>query len=244
MLGCVNSQSLLVGADRFGFTLDPVELSVLRQAHGVRSRLFPLRLGNTTVDPVRLATLAKAVDQALNRKGLSEDGRLIPPVRTAFELLAEHRVAVSVTGAPGDLAALAVSDGVQALAVTQVTEDELRFALFPSDELIGAVVTVLPQAGAAAGTPVVVGNAFEDRTHTERLTAQLAGPRMGGGLLVASGRGRQGRWTDMLGWVDTSAGRHLVSTANDRSGAFSARYTPAGPAELTAAVTALLETDR
>lgn len=208
--------SLLVG-----FTLDPVELSVLRQTFGVRSRLFPLRLGNTAHDPVRFAALATAVDDALAGRGLVADGH---PVCTAFELLAEHRVAVSITGAgdkPGeDLTVLAVSDGVRALSITQLSEHELRFTLFPDEELVDAIVAVLPPARAAT---------------------ELAGPRVGGGLLVASGRGRQGRWADTLGWVDTAGGRHLVRTAADQSGNFSAEYRPAGPAELTAAVAELLE---
>lgn len=240
-------QSLVVGADRFHFTLDPVELSVLRQAFGVRSGLFPLRLGTTTVDPVRFAAVATKVDEALDDRGLSDGGRLNPSVRTGLELLAEHRVAVSVTGAGQgeDLTVLAVSDGVQAMTVAQPTDDELRFALFPDDELVGAIIAVLPSARAAAGTPVVVGTgggAFG--TSTDRLWAELAGPRLGGGLLVASGRGRHGLWTDMLGWVDTAGGRHVVRTATDRSGNFSARYSPAGPAELSAAVAELLAAGR
>lgn len=215
----MNAQALLVGTDRFGFTLDPVELSVLRQAYGVRSRLFPLRLANTTVDPVRLAALTTAVDEALDKRGLSEEGQHITPVRTAFELLADHRLAVSVTGAPGDLTVLAVSDGEQAVAITQRDEEALRFRMFPAAELVSAIVEELPPARAAS---------------------DVSAPRVGGGLLVASGRGRHGMWADTLGWVDTSAGRQLVTTASDRSGDFSATYTPAGPAELTAAVAELL----
>jgi hypothetical protein len=232
----VNAQSLLVG-----FTLDPVELVVLRQAFGVRSRLFPLRLGNTTVDPVRFAALAEVVDEALDRRGLTTDRRPHSRVRTAFELLAEHRVAVSITGAPGDLTALAVSDGNQAMTIAQPTDDELRFDLFPAAELVSQVVGLLPPAQAAAGVPVVVG---PDAYGADRLTAQLAGPRIGGGLLAASGRGRRGLWADMLGWVDTAAGRHLVRTSSDRSGNFSAEYSPAGPRELRAAVIELVEGDR
>lgn len=209
------------------FTLDPVELAVLRQAFGVRSRLFPLRLGNVTVDPVRFAAVAEAVDDALDRRGLAEDRQPVAQVRAAFELLADHRVAVSITGA-GDrlgeeLTVLAVSDGVRALSVTQPVDHELRFALFPHRELVGAVVAVLPPAPAAT---------------------ELAGARVGGGLLVASGRGRHARWADTLGWVDTASGRHLVRTASDRAGSFSAEYRPAGPAELTAAVAELLAADR
>jgi len=220
----VTAHSLLTG-----FTLDPVELSVLRQAFGVRSRLFPLRLGSTVADPVRFAALAAAAAVALDGRGLAESGEPIAPVRTAFELLAEHRVAVSITGAgdkPGqDLTVLAVSDGVWALRVSQPTEHELRFDLFPDEDLVAAVaavVAVLPPAPAAA---------------------ELVGPRLGGGLLVATGRGRDGLWTDTLGWVDTAGGRHLVRTAAGRSG-FSAEYRPAGPAELTAAVAGLLEVSR
>jgi hypothetical protein len=239
----VNAQSLLVGADRFGFTLEPLELSVLRLAHGVRSRLFPLRLGTTTVDPIRLAALADAVEEALDRRGLSERGQLHPPVLTAFDLLAEHKVAVSITGAPDDLTALAVSDGERAISITQPTDDELRFSLFPAEELVATVVSLLPAARPASGTPVVVGRDFVG-VGADRLAAELSGRRVGGGLLVASGRGRHGMWSDMLGWVDTPRGRHLVRTAADRSGNFAAQYGPAGRSELTAAVTELLETNR
>lgn len=239
----MNAQSLVVGAGRFGFTLEPLELSVLRQAHGVRSRLFPLRLGTTTGDPVRLAALMDAVDEALDRRGLSERGRLHPPVLTAFDLLAEHRVAVSVTGAPGDLTALAVSDGERAVSITQPTDDELNVALFPARELVPTVVSLLPVAKAATGGPVLVGRDLAGAGEY-RLAAALADRRVGGGLLVASGRGRHEMWSDMLGWVGTPRGRHLVRTAADRSGDVAAEYRPAGPAELTAAVTELLESDR
>lgn len=239
----MNAQSLVVGAGRFGFTLEPLELSVLRQAHGVRSRLFPLRLGTTTGDPVRLAALMDAVDEALDRRGLSERGRLHPPVLTAIDLLAEHRVAVSVTGAPGDLTALAVSDGERAVSITQPTDDELNVALFPARELVPTVVSLLPAAEAATGGPVFVGRDLAG-AGGDRLAAELADQRVGGGLLVASGRGRHEMWSDMLGWVDTPRGRHLVRTASDRSGNVAAEYRPAGRAELTAAVTELLELDR
>jgi EspG family len=240
----VNAQSLLVGADRFGFTVNPVELSVLGRAFGVRSRLFPLRLGETTVDPARYALVARVVDDMLERRGLSESGRLHPPVRTAFELLADHRVTVSISG-PDELTGLAVSDGVQAMTITQGTDGVLSFALFPADELVGAVVGVLPRVRAAAGTPVMVGaHGASDPAGTRRLAEELAGPRVGDGLLIAEGRGQRGRWTNTLGWVDTESGRYLVHTVIDRLGVFSARYQPAGPAELAAAVTELLAVAR
>jgi hypothetical protein len=232
----VNAQSLVVGADRFGFTLDPVELSVLRQRFGVRSRLFPLRLGSTTVDPVRFATLTSAVDEALERRGLSEDGWPNPAVAAAFELLAEHRVAVSITGAPGDLTVLAVADDVRAMTITQPGDGELRCAVFPAAELVATVVAALPPARPAA--PATGADRFAAKP------AEAEAPRLGGGLVVASGRGRHGRWSDMLGWVDTARGRHLVRTTTDRSGTSAARYTPAGHTELTAAVTTLLADDR
>ncbi|MFL6126813.1 ESX secretion-associated protein EspG [Actinophytocola sp.] len=232
----MNAQSLLVGAVRFGFTLAPVDVSVLRQTFGVRSRLFPLRLGSTAVDPVRFAALAKAVDEALERRGLSADGWLNPSVSAGFELLAEHRVAVSITGAPGDLTVLAVSDDERAMTITQQSDEELRCELFPAAELVATVVAALPPAPAAEPP------AGPDRIAAE--PAEQSEPRLGGGLMVASGRGRHGRWSDMLGWVDTARGRRLVRTTSDRSGNFAARYTPAGRAELIAAVTTLLTADR
>jgi hypothetical protein len=206
------------------FTMKPVEVSVLRQTFGVRSRMFPLRLDRLTADPVRRAVLTAAVDDALEKRGLAAAGEVVPGVRSAFELLAEHRVAVSITGSGVDLTMLAVSDDVRAVLVTQRPDDELRFSLFPAGELVSEVVAVVPPAQAASDGPF--------------------GPQLGGGLLAASGRGRRGLWVDMLGWVDTANGRHVVRTAADRSGNLAARYEPAGRAELSAAITELLGNGR
>jgi hypothetical protein len=248
----VNVQSLSVG-----FTLDPVELSVLRQAFGVRAGLFPLRLGATTVAPVRLVALARTVGEELDRRGLSVAGRLNPEVLAAFELLAEHRVAVSISGSRADgadITVLALADGARAVTVTQLVGDDLRFVLSPAGELTGALVAALPPVPAAAGGPVVVGGRSADEPRTDAFgniipgggthPDLLAGPRLGGGVVLASWRGRRGASSESFGWVDTARGRYLVRSATDRSGTVTARYQPAGPRELAQAMTGLLGESR
>jgi hypothetical protein len=135
-------------ADRFEFTLGSVEATVVGRAVHADVRRFPLRIRNTTVDPVRYTRLAILVRDELERRGLSSADTLHPSVRTAMELFAEHQVAVSVTGwnaEQEDLAMVAMSDGAQALAVTQApTSDTLRFSLFADEDLVSTIAGFLP----------------------------------------------------------------------------------------------------
>lgn len=140
-------------AERFEFVLEVVEALVVGPAAGGDIRQYPLRIGALPSDPVRFVKLAKQVYTDLEQRRLSVAGELHPGVRTAFELLAEHRVAVSVTGIDGlgaDVAVLAVTDGAQALGITQAPEtDQLLFSLFADEELVDVVTGVLPPAPAA-----------------------------------------------------------------------------------------------
>ena len=140
-------------AERFEFVLGVVEALVVGPAAGGDIRQYPLRVGTLPADPVRFVKLAKQVFTDLEQRRLSVGGELHPGVRTAFELLAEHRVAVAVTGIDGlgaDVAVLAVTDGAQALGITQAPDsDELLFSLFADEELVDVVTGVLPPAPAA-----------------------------------------------------------------------------------------------
>lgn len=147
-------------AYRFDFTLDSVEASILGRAMDVDVRQFPLRIGNTTLDAVRHAKLAKQVSLALEERRLSFSGELHSHVRLAFELLGRHHLSVAVSGADtrtGEIAVLAVTDGAQALLIAQVDEQNaLRWVLFPDDELVDVVVSALPETPAAPGRPLTV----------------------------------------------------------------------------------------
>lgn len=140
-------------AERFEFVLDVVEALVVGPAAGGDIRQYPLRVGALPSDPVRFVKLAKQVYTDLEQRRLSVGGELHPGVRTAFELLGEHRVAVAVTGIDGlgaDVAVLAVTDGAQALGVTQSPgSDDLLFSLFADEELVDVITGVLPPAPAA-----------------------------------------------------------------------------------------------
>ncbi|WP_158890966.1 ESX secretion-associated protein EspG [Amycolatopsis anabasis] len=154
-------------ADRFEFTLGSVETSILGQAFGVDVRRFPLRVRNTTTDPVRLAKLASLVLEDLRQRGLGTTERLHPSLETAFGLFDGHRVAVAVTGIDGlgeDIAVLVYTDGAQALGITQgAGQDDLLFALFSDDDLIEVLAGVPPAAKAAPGGPLSVRERPEQR---------------------------------------------------------------------------------
>ncbi|SFA71364.1 EspG family protein [Amycolatopsis marina] len=147
-------------ADRFEFTLGSVELSIIGQALGVNVRQFPLRVRGTTTDPVRLVRLAKRVHQDLERRRLSSSGALHSSVRAAVELFGSHRVAVAITGTDGrgaDITVLTLTDGRQALGITQSAgADEMTFALFSDDELVEVLTGVPPLLRGAQGPALTV----------------------------------------------------------------------------------------
>ncbi|GAA3839041.1 MULTISPECIES: ESX secretion-associated protein EspG [Amycolatopsis] len=152
---------------RFDFTLGSVEAVVVGRALGVDVRVFPLRISHTTVDPLRFARLALRVHADLEDRGLSTRGRLDPGVRTAFELLGDHRVTVTASGTDsraGDLAVHAATDGAQALVIRQAPgEDRLWFSLFPDEDLVPRVAGSLTPADPAPGTPLSVSRREDER---------------------------------------------------------------------------------
>lgn len=88
-------------ADRFVFTLDSVEAVMVGTAVNADVRRFPLRIRNTTIDPVRFTKLAVLVREELERRGLVAADTVHPLVRTGLELFSVHQVSVSVTGRIG-----------------------------------------------------------------------------------------------------------------------------------------------
>lgn len=273
-------------ADRFDFTLGSVEASVVGRALGVDVRRFPLRIRNTTIDLDRFAKLAMLVAEQLESRGLSTSGTLHPSVRTALTLFSGNQVTISITGLDDtgeDIAMLAMTDGAQALRVTQPAgEDSIHFSLFADEDLVEQLSGALPMAPAARTRTLCVEHregparsatarrrqaraeaerketdAFDNievvakvdvppsspgpRTDLELLREILAGERSGGGFMAATGRGRHGelRSASPVGWVDTSQGRYLVETTQ-AEGVTTARYVPAGHAEVAKAVQHLI----
>jgi ribosomal protein L12E/L44/L45/RPP1/RPP2 len=274
-------------ADRFEFVLDVVEALVVGQATGGDIRQYPLRIGTVPSDPVRFIRVATEVYRALEDRRLSIQGELRPQVRAAFGLLAKHRVSVAVTGLDGlgaDIAVLALTDGRQALGITQdPRSDDLLFSLFDDEDLVEVVTGVLPPARAATTGAHTVhrkatetvskmtarrrAEAAEDEEETdafgmievsgvvrpqrgerrpapsagggvEVLERVLAAPRLGGGHLAVTAWSRHGERLagDPISWLDTEDGRYLVHTATGDSGDLSAKYVPAGRAEVARAV--------
>jgi EspG family len=271
-------------ADEFTFTMGSIEASVVARSMSADIDRLPLRIRNSTMDPVRFVKLAVRVDEELTRRGLSTAGRLHPPVRIALELFSRHQVSVAVTGQNergDDLAMLALSDGSQAVRVVQPPkQDTLRFTLFSDEEMDYQIAAFLPRMSAAPkGTltvehrPKVAMSAMAARRRAEReleeeetdafgnldvigtlddepagpparvddaekLGEILAGKRLGGGFMAATGRRRNGehRSAPPLGWIDTEKGRYLVRTTIEPDGRTVAAYQPAGAAELQEAV--------
>jgi ribosomal protein L12E/L44/L45/RPP1/RPP2 len=274
-------------ADRFEFVLDVVEALVVGQATGGDIRQYPLRIGTVPADPVRFIRVATTVYQALEDRRLSIHGELNPQVRAAFGLLAKHRVSVAVAGMDGlgaDIAVLTVTDGRQALGITQnPRSDELLFSLFDDEDLVEVVTGVLPPARAATTGAHTVhrkateavskmtarrrAEAAEDEEETdafgmievsgtvqphrgerrpapssaggvEVLERVLAAPRLGGGHLTVTAWSRHGERLagDPISWLDTEDGRYLVHTTTGDSGDLSAKYVPAGRAEVARAI--------
>ena len=141
-------------AERADFALGTIEATVVGQALGVDIRLFPLRIRNTSIDPERFTAVVKRVFMDLEQRRLSISGELIPAVHTAFSLLANHRITVSINGIDGlgeDIAVLTVTDGAQALGITQAPGDDLlQFALFADEDLVEVLAGVLPRMRAAS----------------------------------------------------------------------------------------------
>lgn len=274
---------------RFEFSLNTVEASVLGRALGVDIRQFPLRIGPTSADPERFARIIKQVSLDLSARRLLVSGELNRFVRSAFELLSDHRVSVAVNGTTvqtGDIAVLSVTDGSQALAIEQPDgQDQLWFHLLPDDELVDGLVSVLPEMGPAPGGPLNVSQqagrrlsaaaqrrvrAQLDEEETEAfgsveisdvvqagssprasgdserewLEEILAGPRLGNGYFVATGRTRHNerRPASPLTWLDTELGRYLVQARTDRAGTTIAEYLPAGTDDVADAIGQLIST--
>jgi hypothetical protein len=200
-----------------------------------------------------------------------------------------------IDGLGGDIAVLVVTDGAQALGITQPPgEDTLHFALFADEDLVDVLSGVLPAAEAATTgaqtvedrpravavsamaarrqaeaelddeetdafgnielRAVVQARPTAERARSARVRSArsrtqaedgaevlervLSGRRMGGGHVIATGYGRRGEilTANPLSWVDTEYGRYLVWTDSDESGTVSARYEPAGRADVGRAI--------
>ncbi|RZQ61922.1 ESX secretion-associated protein EspG [Amycolatopsis suaedae] len=225
-------------ADQFEFTLNSVETSVIGQALGTDVRLYPLRMRNTTIDPDRLARLAQRVFTRLRERGLSTADDFHPGVTTAFRLIAEHRVSAAVTGIDGrgdDIAALVLTDGEQALGITQPAgADELLFALFSDDDVVGVLAGIPPGVRAAPGrtlsvreTPEVRQSAMAARRAAEAEYDEEETDAFGNievvGVVRAPGRPRGGgtdaeQLADVMARPRTGSGQ-IVITGFGRGGA-------------------------
>jgi hypothetical protein len=221
-------------AERFDFTLDPVEADVLGQALGVPARIFPFRFRPVPGDPRRLAALADDVEAGLAGRRLSVRGRLNRGLRTAFALFGAHRALVAITGVDGlgeTIAVAGLTDGAQALGITQLAvDDRLEFSLFADEEFVDVLTGVLPPVDGAGGRPVSVersadaemsamrrrrlAEAEHDHEETRAFDTLDVGPQLGPG-------GHEPEEPDELAAVLAGArfgGGQIAVTGRDRTG--------------------------
>jgi hypothetical protein len=119
---------------------------------------------------------------------------------------------------------------VSAMAARRQEEaefDEEETDAFGNIELRGVVQARTPSRQSSRGTE-----------SAEVLERVLAGKRLGGGYIIATGYGRRGEHLTAtpLSWLDTEAGRYLVRTETDESGTVTAHYEPAGRVDVARAV--------
>ncbi|RSM43653.1 ESX secretion-associated protein EspG [Amycolatopsis balhimycina DSM 5908] len=221
-------------AERFDFTLDPVEADVLGQALGVPARIFPFRFRPAPGDPRRLAALADDVEAGLAGRRLSVRGRLNRGLRTAFALFGAHRALVAITGIDGlgeTIAVAGLTDGAQALGITQLAaDDRLEFSLFADEEFVDVLTGVLPAVDGAAGRPVSVersadaemsamrrrrlAEAEHDHEETRAFDTLDVGPRLGPGGHEPE---EPGELAEVLAGARFGGGQ-IVVTGRDRTG--------------------------
>ncbi|WP_433407973.1 ESX secretion-associated protein EspG [Saccharomonospora azurea] len=221
-------------SETFEFTLGSVEADIVGQALGVNVRRFPLKLRNTTTDPARRRRLAILVAEQLVERGLATSTVLHPAVRTAFGLFADHRVSGSISGVDGfgdDIAVLVLTDGAQALGVTQnAKSDDLLFSLFSDDEIVDVLTGVLPEMPPVAGSEVVLraradapATAWDARKAAERAedeeeTDAFGNLQVAGRVDVPRGARRGFRAGDEDRLRQAMAGRRLGGGAIEVSG--------------------------
>jgi hypothetical protein len=231
------------------FALDAVEAVVVGKALDVRLDSFPLRLQNTSIDPCRFAAVMRFVGAALEGRGLAVEGVLAPCVQDAFEMLARHRLSISISGIDGegdDFAAVVLTDSGRSLEIFQLgPARQVNFMNFTHQKLREILEWLLPQNPPADGPAFTVsgvryrsstavaesfGNGVRsvgDRTNgaLSGLAAALSAPRTGSGRIeiVCNGQAGVKMRSARFGWLCSEGGQYLVRMTGGI-----ARYGPAG----------------
>ncbi|NBH08583.1 ESX secretion-associated protein EspG [Amycolatopsis sp. SID8362] len=143
-------------AIQFSFVLDGPQTALLGYSLRVPVNRYPLVLPPVDPDPDQRD---HATELLRNRRLAGKDA-INPHVRTAFSLFGDCRVEAALSGIDEDGAqfrALGLSDGRQALVVSQVDgDDEIGFRLLSDDDWIDELAAAAPDMPAASGRELVV----------------------------------------------------------------------------------------
>ena len=147
-------------AIQFSFALDRPQTALLGYALKAPVNRYPLVLPRVDPDQDRRRhALAVALD-LLGEQRLLSRGAVNPHVQTAFSMFGGCRVEAALTGVKEDgtqFRALGLSDGRQALVVSQVDgDDEVGFRLLSDDDWIDELATAAPKMPAGPGRELVI----------------------------------------------------------------------------------------
>jgi len=181
----------------------------------------------------RAANRESAVDELNDADLLDHTGATGPQLERWVRTLAHPDVSIDSAYLPEldaePVRAVVALSGRSAVLAVQRDEDTVRLRSVSKDQLVGAVVQLLPEhrRGSETSISMPAGGPghTEDRQALARLTAM---PRKRGGQLAANGAGLRGRRrSPVLTWFDNDAGRYF---AHQRDGWLT--IAPADPATL------------
>jgi hypothetical protein len=254
-----------------GFTCSLLELDVVGEAFGVDVRQFPIEVpvhGETLDERRRFGQL---VTRNLIDKSLY-DGRAFDPEFTRSVILyARGELSIAMVGQAGEREYEARGSTDGQYAVLAVAENQqVRFEPVSPTGLVRAMVSLLPpmKPGPGASLSTVIAEpeqprrfrrdddtpgeqtwlqpaqSTRDSAQSAAVDAILRRPRLGAGSFLVTARGRNGHegTPAALNWLDTDAGRYMLTTSQGGDGRTHAAYIPADQARIDNALSRHLQT--
>jgi hypothetical protein len=223
--------------------LSLVEFDILWEQLGLGERPYPITVPSFGVTVDEREALRAQVRDTLAAKGLHDGHEPHPRLEDLLVLLVRNRFTIDGRLAGDrDSHVLAAARGDHGLLAVQ-TADEVRLEPVRAPNLVGAVVSLLPDEKPGPGGPVSLPRAlfttateayatggylaFETALRQGGITGRdlrglvtlVESGRHGGGQLAANSVDQIGRRarTPVLNWFDTGAGRYLVYPERPRN---------------------------
>ncbi|MGH3438397.1 MAG: ESX secretion-associated protein EspG [Sciscionella sp.] len=230
------------------------EADIVADGLDTQIRQFPFQFPGSSPLLEERIRLAAGVSDGLTERGLIRRGKLLPELEEGFRLLSRYHFAIAVMGtiasdretyarvcADARSGVLVVADGEQIGLQPIRAEELLRAAIGLLPALPpgpGQSVTVTQQAKTPARVgaddegfqiPFVQGGSSSGAAQQRAAEEILRRPRTGAGYFVGNRRDPTGETvnTPALNWLDTDAGRYMVTSGQSGDGATWATYSPA-----------------